>query len=144
MKPGVDYDAFLMPTIETGTQPSIITEVATLPVSKRAPDSDAAMTVMKNWLNPKVQAAWMSFLADIPPNPQVPSTDPVVKNVIRQVKERKPRLLIRYWEASPPPLIEGNVQDLGGFMIHPDNPEKVLRKMQDRADTEWDYWRSET
>lgn len=141
MKPGVDYDAFVMPTIKPNTPKSVISEVSALPVPTRAPDKHATMTMMSHWLDPAVQRAWMSFLNDIPPNPTVPSTDPVIRHVLQQVKATKPEILIRYWEASPPSLIEGNVQDLGGFMINPDNAHSVLSGMQRRADSEWAYWR---
>lgn len=143
MKPGVDYDAFIMPTIKPGVPKSVISEVATLVVSSRAPHKDATLTMMSHWLDPDVQAAWMSFLGDIPPNPTVPSADPVIQHVQNQVKVTDPTLLIRYWEASPPSLIEGNVQDLGGFMIHPDQADSILKGMQRRADAEWGYWREE-
>lgn len=143
MKGGVDYDAFIMPTVKPSVPKSVISEVATLVVPDRAPDKDATLKMLSHWLDPAVQKAWMSFLGDIPPNPTVPSADPVIQHVLAQVKANDPRLLIRFWEASPPSLIEGNVQDLGGFMINPNQVDSILAGMQRRADAEWAYWREE-
>lgn len=141
MESGKDFGAFLMPTVEESTPPSVITEAATLVVPSRAPDRSATHKVMAHWLDPPVQRVWSSFLQDSSPNPTVRSKDPVIKSVEERVRATDPVLLTRYWEASPPALVEGNVQDLGQFMIHPDQREQIMASMQRRAETEWAYWK---
>jgi len=51
---------------------------------------------------------------------------------------------VRFWEAGPPPLIEGGVQFLASFMVNPteDNIMPTLEKLQDLADTEWAAWKA--
>jgi multiple sugar transport system substrate-binding protein len=71
------------------------------------------------------------------------SPDPVIRHVQAIVKQTNPTRVNRYWEASPPALVEGNVQDLGDFMIHPEKANDVLSRMQKRADAEWAYWKQE-
>ena len=58
------------------------------------------------------------------------------------MEKQKPSQAIRYWEASPPVLIEGNVQDLSAFMTNPtpENIKPTLTKLQRRAEKEWKAW----
>lgn len=141
LKPGVDYSAFIMPPVDADTEPSIVTEAGALVIPDEAPRKDVAIEVVRGWLDLRVQRSWSSWLQDLSPNPQLVSPDPVIKEVLDQVDRIKPRVLTRFWEASPPALVEGNVQDLANFMIHPEDMDSVLEGMADRADSEWEYWK---
>lgn len=138
-----DYGAFVMPTITPNTKPSVIVESGVFAVPKRGSNVDAAQKAMGEWLNPQVQRTWVGQINDISANPQVGITNPILTAVNTQVRQLKPIPLERYWEASPPALIEGNVQDLAAFMVAPRraNIDPTLRKMQQRADDEWAKWR---
>lgn len=137
-----DYGAFVMPTITPDVEPSVIIESGIFSVPKKAPHKDAAVEALGEWLNPDVQDVWVDQINDISANPQVPIENPILTSVTEQVQQTKPTELERYWEASPPALIEGNVQDLAAFMVDPSdgNIDKTLQRMQDRADDEWAKW----
>jgi multiple sugar transport system substrate-binding protein len=143
LKSGTDFDAFIMPTVQPGAKKSVVVEAATFVVPERAPDKAQSRKLMEHWLDPSVQKVWSSFLVDSAPNPTVVSPDPVIRHVQAIVKQTNPTRVNRYWEASPPALVEGNVQDLGDFMIHPEKANDVLSRMQKRADSEWAYWNQE-
>lgn len=137
-----DYGAFVMPTIKPNVKPSVIVESGVFTVPKNAPNKDAAVETLGEWLNPDVQKVWADEINDISPNPKVSAEDPLLTSVNEQVQKSKPVELERYWEASPPALVEGNVQDLAAFMVDP-SPEKIdetLQRMQKRADEEWAKW----
>jgi len=89
-----------------------------------------------------VQEAWVGFLGDTSPNPAALPKSDLVKDLAADIAASKPTELIRYWEASPTPLVEGNVQDLGSFMVTPTKAhgESTLRSMEARARTEWKIW----
>jgi multiple sugar transport system substrate-binding protein len=137
-----DYGAFVMPTIEPGVQPSVIIESGIFAVPEKAPNKDAAVEALGEWLNPEVQQVWVDGINDISANPEVPIENPILTSVTAQVEQSQPVELERYWEASPPALIEGNVQDLAAFMVDPteDNIDATLERMQERADEEWAKW----
>jgi multiple sugar transport system substrate-binding protein len=137
-----DYGAFIMPTIEPGVQPSVIIESGIFAVPEKAPNKDAAVEALGEWLNPDVQQVWINKINDISANPEVPIENPILTSVTQQVQQSQPIELERYWEASPPALIEGNVQDLATFMVDPskDNIEPTLERMQERAEEEWAKW----
>lgn len=138
-----DYGAFVMPTITPNTKPSVIIESGIFAVPQRAPNNEAAKKALGDWLNPDVQRVWANGINDISANPKVGITNPILTSVVGQVQQLKPTELERYWEASPPALIEGNVQDLAAFMVAPTaaNIEPTLQKLQRRAEDEWAKWR---
>lgn len=140
-----DYGAFVMPAVTPNTKPSVIIESGVFAVPQRASNADAAKEALGEWLNPAVQKTWVEGINDISANPQVGITNPILTSVVQQVQQLKPMELERYWEASPPALIEGNVQDLAAFMVKPtpQNIESTLQKMEDRAAAEWAKWREQ-
>ena len=137
MTPGTDYDAFLMPTVTPGVQPSVFIEGGAWTIPKRAPDHAAAVEQLSNWLDPTVQGVWSSFLGDTSPDPKVPITDPVLQSVHSQLTTIKPTLLNRYYESLPSNLVESSISALDGFMVHPETGSSVLAAIQASAVTEW-------
>lgn len=139
-----DYSAFLLPTITPDTEPSVVVESGSISVAENAPNKDAAMETMANWLDPAVQQPWVDNIKDTSANPQVTTDDPVLETVLDAVSAQTPTELVRYWEASPPALIEGGVQHLGAFMADPSeaNIMPTLENLQALADEEWAQWDS--
>jgi multiple sugar transport system substrate-binding protein len=141
LKPGVDYGAFIMPTVHAGTKPSVIAESGVFAVPRRAADHAGGIAAVSHWLDPRVQRVWSDFLQDSSANPTVRAGNPVIEAVQQDISRNRRTLLTRYNEASPPNLIQGNILDLGNFMIHPTAIRSTLGSMQKRADQEWDIWR---
>jgi multiple sugar transport system substrate-binding protein len=141
MKPGKDYGAFIMPSM-SGAGASAFFETVVLAVPSNAPNKDAAIALLKRWLDPQVQKQWSTFLKDVPVNPTLSSDDPVIQDVQQQVKTTKPQLLNRYFEATPPAIVEGNVDNLASFMLNPGKLDSTLDKMQDLAKQEWANWQA--
>lgn len=137
-----DYGAFIMPTVKPDVRPSVIMESGIFSVPANAPHKDDAVKGLGEWLNPKVQKVWIEQIKDVSANPQVPVGNPVLTSVTDQVKSTEPVELERYWEGSPPALIEGNVQDLATFMVEPATGKipALLSRMQERAEKEWAEW----
>lgn len=143
MRPLKDYDAFILPTVAKSTKKSVITESSALAVPRSATSHEAGMASAGAWLHPNVQRAWTDYLQDGSANPVVRSGNPVVAGLRQNItKERRTRL-IRYGEAGPPSLIQGNVEDISGFMTGQTSPQATLRSMAERADEEWRMWRQD-
>jgi multiple sugar transport system substrate-binding protein len=123
-------------------KPAVVVESGSLSVPVKAHRHRAAVDVAENWLATDVQTAWVGFLGDTSPNPHALPKSNLVKDLAKDVARVRPVELTRYWEASPTPLIEGNVQDLGAFMVNPSkaNGAATLRSMEARARTEWKTW----
>ncbi|WP_329259604.1 extracellular solute-binding protein [Actinoallomurus sp. NBC_01490] len=141
MKADVDYGAFILPTVRPSTPKSVIAESGVFVVPSRASSHKAAMANVGAWLDPSVQRVWSDFLEDSSANPTVRSSNPVVARLQADIAREQRIPLVRYWEASPPSLIQGNADDLGGFMAGQTSPATTLRRMQERAQDEWAAWR---
>jgi multiple sugar transport system substrate-binding protein len=137
-----DIGFFRVPPQTASVQPAIVVESGSLSVPVKAHRHGAAVDVARNWLATDVQTAWVGFLGDTSPNPAALPKSNLVKVLAADIAATKPVELTRYWEASPTPLIEGNVADLGAFMVNPSssNGLATLRSLQNRADTEWKVW----
>ena len=138
-----DLGAFLLPPPPDGA-PSVVVESAGLTVAANSHKHAAAVAVADSWLDPSVQKVFSNFLKDTSADPSVVPDVGVVRDVATAVKEQQPTQATRYWEASPPALVEGNVQDLSAFMTNPTpaNARSTLDSMQRRADKEWKVWNS--
>lgn len=140
MKPGVGFDAFVMPPVDTSTRRSVITESGVLAVPRKAVSHRAAMDNAANWLNPEVQRVWTDFLQDGSANPTTRPGNPVVAHLQQRVQREHWTPLPRYGESGPPNLIQGNTNDLGAFMTQGMSPHATLRSMASRAAKEWAAW----
>ena len=140
-----DYGAYLLPVVEEGVEPSVVVESGVISVAENAPNKEAALEIMGNWLNPKVQQPWANKIKDTSANPSVATEDPILSETLEAVNAAQPVELVRFWEASPPALIEGSVQYFGAFMANPsqDNIMPTLEKLQTLADTEWARWKAD-
>lgn len=137
-----DFGAFLVPA--PSGKPVVSVESGGLMVSANAHKLDAALSVATAWLSTDVQRAWVGFLKDNSANPAALPGVGAVRDVVHAVAQQRPQQTLRYWEASPPALIEGNVQDLSAFMTNPSAgaARSTLASMQRRADKEWKVWTS--
>lgn len=139
-----DYGAYLLPVVNDGVDPSVIVESGVISVAEKAPNKEAALETMANWLNPDVQQPWADEIKDTSANPTVTTEDPILTSVLDEVSAEKPVELVRFWEAGPPALIEGSVQFFGAFMANPsqENIMPTLEKLQGLADAEWAKWKA--
>ncbi|ROQ04553.1 carbohydrate ABC transporter substrate-binding protein (CUT1 family) [Rathayibacter sp. PhB93] len=137
-----DYGAYLLPSVSADVQPSVIVESGVISVAEKSPNRDEAVKTMGDWLDPEVQSVWANAIKDTSANPTVVTDDPTLASISEQVTAEQPTELVRYWEASPPALIEGGVQYLASFMVDPsdDNILPTLEKLQALADSEWAKW----
>lgn len=135
-----EYGAFLTPSMTEGQAPGVFLEGGALAVPKNAPHKAGALKEIAAWLTAPVQKVWSGYIGDSSPNPQVVSTDPVIKSVDEQVAAQKPTILNRYYESLPPKLVQSTISTLGGFMVDPSNPQKTMTDLQNQAKTEWSAW----
>jgi multiple sugar transport system substrate-binding protein len=138
LKPGEDYDAFIMPNVNPAvTNNVIIVETGVLAVANKSSKLDAAKKMASWWLTADAQTAWAKHLGDAPANPKATSDNPVISNLLNEISSKKYTLYQRYWEASPVPIVEGAVDYLAQFMLNPGDEAKVLDNIQKLADSEW-------
>lgn len=141
MTPGTDFDAFITPMIDPSKPRSVIVESGTWVVPTRAPDRDQSVKVLGAWMQPSVQQTWCDLLVDSSANQQVPAADELLAHISTQIRQQDMMLMNRYWEASPPALVENAVGILGGFMQQPGNYQQTLSSLQKNAGAQWAAWK---
>lgn len=138
MVAGTDYGVFVMPNINPElTENVIIVETGALAVAKNGQNIEEAKKWVAWWVTPEAQTAWANKLGDVPANPKATSENPEVGKLLETLSAGNYRLLQRYWEASPVPIVEGAVDFLTEFMLNPGSMMDVLGKIQELADAEW-------
>jgi ABC-type glycerol-3-phosphate transport system substrate-binding protein len=139
MKPGEDYDLFVMPNVDPAvTQKVAIVETGAMAVASKSSQIDAAKKFGAWWISPDAQTAFANKLGDTPANPKAESNNPILKTLLTTLGSENYTLYQRYWEASPVPIVEGAVDFLAEFMLNTGEAQSVLQKIQDLADSEWE------
>lgn len=138
MKSDSDYGLFTIPNVDPSLQKtSVIVEAGPLCSAANAPHK-AAVDKFNAWLfTAPGQVAWSNSRGDISFNPKAKTTDPLLTAQASFVGGGQVRLLNRYFEATPAPVLTAALDAFGAFVTHPDNAQAQLAKIQAAADAYW-------
>ncbi|MCX6089714.1 MAG: extracellular solute-binding protein [Candidatus Atribacteria bacterium] len=136
---GKDVGAFILPAIDPKVGNVIIYEAAPMLLGKNAPSKDAALKIADWWMSPETQYNWCKLLGFVPSNKKT-STDFLsvpMQKIVKQIGEKKYRLINRFWEATPTDICEEAVDKFAEFILAPDKMDQVLADLQKIADIYW-------
>jgi ABC-type glycerol-3-phosphate transport system substrate-binding protein len=132
-----DLGAFIMPNEKDGMAPAVIFETGPLLLAAASKQKDDAMKVVDYWMSAPAQQAWVDA-QDFPPiNKDVKAKSPLIAAVTKEITDGKYNQINRFWEATPPDIAEAAVDELGNFMVHPDQADQVMQNLQAIADKYW-------
>jgi ABC-type glycerol-3-phosphate transport system substrate-binding protein len=132
-----DLGAFIMPNEKDGMAPTVIFETGPLLLAASSKQKDDAMKVADYWMSAPAQQAWVDA-QDFPPvNKDVKAKSPLIAGLAKQIIDGKYNQINRFWEATPPEIAEAAVDELGNFMVHPDQADQVMQNLQALADKYW-------
>jgi multiple sugar transport system substrate-binding protein len=137
LEPGTGYDAFIMPNVNADVPNVLFFEAGPLAVSANGKRKDDALKVADWWMSPEAQQLWCSLQGFSTPNASVKLDNPVSNNVAALIADGKYMALQRYWEATPPDIVQGTVDELARFVLNPDQAADVLKTIQKNADAVW-------
>jgi multiple sugar transport system substrate-binding protein len=138
MTAGTDYDIFIIPNMDAAAkQNSIIVESGAICLPAKGKNIEAAQKVATWWDQVPAQTTWSGLLGDTPANPKVKTENNVLNNMLKTVTDGKYVQMQRYWEASPPNIVENAVDELARFMLNPSEGQSVLEAIQKIADDVW-------
>ena len=83
------------------------------------------------------QSKWIEVTGFTSPRSDVPSANPVDKELDETIQSGEFNLLNRYWEATPHDIVELAVDQFGKFMLKPEDPVGILETIQKQADQSW-------
>ncbi|MEV4806504.1 ABC transporter substrate-binding protein [Nonomuraea sp. NPDC049421] len=138
MKAGTDYDFFVIPNVDPALpKTSMIFESGPLCSLTKAADPDASMKYLKWWTTSEAQDKWAKSRGDVSANPKVTIDDKVLGTVTKDAGGGKYRLVNRYFEATPPPILTAALDGFSKFVTEPASYKEVLETIQKAADEYW-------
>ncbi|MBB5775717.1 ABC transporter substrate-binding protein [Nonomuraea jabiensis] len=138
MKPGEDYDFFVIPNVNPSLpKTSMIFESGPLCSLTKGADPAANQKYLKWWTTAEAQEKWASSRGDVSANPKVSISDKALGTVTKDAGSGQYRLVNRYFEATPPPVLTAALDGFGKFVTEPGSYKEVLDTIQKAADEYW-------
>ncbi|MER6944432.1 ABC transporter substrate-binding protein [Nonomuraea sp. NPDC000554] len=138
LKAGTDYGFFTIPNVNASLpKTSIIFESGPLCSLAKAPDADASTKYLKWWTSAGAQEKWATSRGDVSANPKVAIKDEALGQITKDAGSGKYRLVNRYFEATPPPVLTAALDGFGKFVNEPGTYQEVLQTIQKAADEYW-------
>ncbi|HEX2316567.1 MAG TPA: extracellular solute-binding protein [Thermomonospora sp.] len=138
LKQGTDYGFFFIPNVNPALpRRSLIFESGPLCSLRRAPDREASMKYLKWWITPSAQEKWANSRGDVSGNPKVKVADPELSRITQEAADQQNRLVLRFFEAVPAPVLTAALDGLSGFLVKPDSYRKVLETIQKANEQYW-------
>jgi multiple sugar transport system substrate-binding protein len=137
LEPGVDFGAFVMPNKNPDLPPAVFFEAGPLLIGENSPNKAAALEVADWWMSVEAQDEWNGLQGFSPANSQAASPSVVGEGIQAWINDNNAELVLRYWEATPPDIVETAVDEFSRFMLNPDQYMEVLETIQAKADQVW-------
>jgi multiple sugar transport system substrate-binding protein len=137
LKMGRDIGAFIMPDINPSAGNNLIFESAPLVVAAHGSHRADAMKAESWFMSKAGQQAWAKATGFTPARSDVKAPSPVDRQLSRTINSGHYKLINRYWEATPFPIVNVAVQQFCKFMLNPSNPKAILQTIQHQADQTW-------
>ena len=139
MKPGQDFDAFIMPNIVASLPPAVINEGSPIVVSKRGFKDPAVKSFIAWWVTEPAAAQWAKIASLYIGNLKAPKPNVIVEEDAKVLAAEKARVYPRYWEASPSDIVLPAVEQFNKFMVTP-TPQVGDQVMAAIDKIASDYW----
>ena len=142
MTSGKDYGAFVFPNMDPSvTRPQMALETGPLLAGKGAANEAAALAYSEWWMSTEAQKAWSTSRGDISFNPEVPSDDPEIGPIVKDIADKGKNFQVhtRYLEATPNAIYTVASEVFGKLVTDGGDPMPGLQKIQAAAD---EYWSS--
>ncbi|MEU1724362.1 ABC transporter substrate-binding protein [Nonomuraea sp. NPDC005692] len=138
LKSGTDYGFFVIPNVNPALpKTSMIFESGPLCSLAKGADPDSSMKYLKWWTSADAQKKWATTRGDVSANPKVEIADEALGAVTKDAGGGKYRLVNRYFEATPPPVLTAALDGFGKFVTEPGTYKEVLDTIQKAADEYW-------
>lgn len=136
---GEDYGVFVMPGITEAGNRSLIIEGRPLLIAANSPQLDVALEFADYFMSVEAQTVWAETSDINSPNLLAPEeTRPGhLVDLANAVANGEYELYTRYWEATPPQIVEQVVDLLGQFVLDPASLQTTMDGAEQIAQ---DYW----
>lgn len=135
--PGEDYDAFIMPNKDASLPPALFFEAGPLLVGENSPNKADAIKAVEWWMSVPAQDKWSELAGFTSANANAAPANTVGAGIQQWIADNDATLVQRYWEATPPDIVEVAVDELARFMTDPTTMDQVLETVQAKAEEVW-------
>lgn len=138
---GDDYGVFIPPAIEPEGGESIVFEISPLMASANSDELPVAKAFFRWWASSETAAEirWERFRfapTNHLPLSQIEEDDPARAEEFRLVEDY-PNKLIRFWEATPVPIVEYAVDQFNTMLVEPESYMEILENIEAEAQAVW-------
>lgn len=138
LKNGDDWGVFVIPPVKQQAKTPVAIETA--PVCATANSSQKAMALKYSewWMGAEAQTAWSKQQGNLPFNPKAQASTQTFRDVGKTLSDTgKYDFYLRYYEATPTPILTAALDQFTGFMTNPGDPKKYLEGIESVAKTYW-------
>ncbi|WP_326640243.1 hypothetical protein OIE67_13980 [Nonomuraea fuscirosea] len=95
------------------------------------------MKYLKWWVGASAQERWAMARGDVSAGPKLAIADQAIAEVGKAAGNGEHRLVNRYFEAAPPPVLTAALDGFSAFVVDPAGYREVLAGIQSAADEYW-------
>lgn len=130
---------FILPVVKDSAGKVIVMEASPILLSKNGENLEEAKKLADWWMSPEGNAVFAGEVKSFPANLKSDTSYlPKIKvDLLNSIVNDKYRLVNRFWEATPTPLMLKANAKFAEFIVNPGKMDKVLTDIQAIAD---DYW----
>jgi multiple sugar transport system substrate-binding protein len=138
MKPGTDYDFFIIPNVDPSLpKTSMIFETGPVCSAAQGEHSSSVDKWTEWWVGPQAQTTWANARGDLSFNSKAEVKEPGLAALTKEAGGDGYRLINRWFEATPVPVVDKALEVFGAFVTKPGDPMPGLQKIQAAADAYW-------
>jgi len=136
--PPSSYGMFVIPPENTHlAKVPMIFETGPICVPTGAPDMSADMKFLKWWTTPAPESYWASVTSDTGADPKAAAPSASIAAIDKYASGPKVQVVNRYYEATPAPILNTALSELGAFMVNPNSYMSDLKTIQATAAQYW-------
>ncbi|MCO6452556.1 MAG: hypothetical protein J5I90_17380, partial [Caldilineales bacterium] len=129
--------AFIMPNQNSELPAALFFEAGPLLVGEKSPNKENAIKVAGWWMSVGPPNKWSELNGFTSGDANAEPANVVGAGIQQWIADNNAEFVQRYWEATPPDIVEFAVDELGRFMTNPDTMDEVLQNIQTKADEVW-------
>ena len=134
-----DVGVFILPSHNPAAGKNIIMESGPIFTAKNAVHKDAAEIVADWWMSAEGNTHFSKTFKSYPANKRagIKHLPAIKQQLLTDIRENDYRILNRYWEATPSPIVSRAVDLFARFILNPDDVDGVINGLADAADAYW-------
>jgi multiple sugar transport system substrate-binding protein len=139
LKNGTDWGVFTIPSINPDqAKTPVAVETAPTCVTQNSSQKALGMKYSQWWMGAQAQTAWSKQQGNLPFNPKATASTQTFRDIGKTLADTsKFTFYLRYYEATPTPILTAALDQFTGFMTNPGDPTKYLQGIQSVAKTYW-------